>query len=85
MLEDLSLRVDETDTKFQAASKRLRAFIRANEGKSSARIFHYGGAVNVYPCFSCARNNDVTESKSTYCVWFLIVVLVILLLLVILT
>jgi len=32
MLEDLSLRVDATDSKLTAANKRLKAFIRANEG-----------------------------------------------------
>lgn len=34
MLDDLSLRIDATDSKLTAANKRLKAFIRANEGKT---------------------------------------------------
>ena len=37
MLDDLSLRIDATDSKLTAANKRLKAFIRANEGEHADR------------------------------------------------
>lgn len=41
MLDDLSLRIDATDSKLTAANKRLKAFIRANEGKTGTLSICY--------------------------------------------
>jgi hypothetical protein len=57
MLEDLSLRVDATDSKLTAANKRLKAFIRANEGSCPPGLGQF--STRLIACFLCRDEIDV--------------------------
>lgn len=74
MLDDLSTRVEHTDSKLRKVQRTMGDFIRRNEGESLE--------------FQCYRKDLLTaraETKSGWCILILIIVLMILLLLVIIT
>lgn len=75
MLDDLSTRVEHTDSKLRKVQRTMGDFIRRNEGE-------FLGILRVY------RKDLLTvrvETKSGWCILILIIVLMILLLLVIIT